>query len=137
VKFQGGSGLRFSVVPFKVRLYFASQKTPSVAREVYYSLLQHLHGDPDNFRDIPQTRLAGELAISVRQVERGIAWLKEHELIQVKTRAGYPHLYILNQWPKVLQGSDRDVMKRVGICPCKWRGWCPVHPSKLSEREWE
>jgi hypothetical protein len=137
VKFKGGSAERFAVVPYKVRLYFAAERAPSIAREVYYSLRQHLHGDADGYRDIPQTRLAGELNVSVRQVERGIAWLKSAELIQVKTRAGFPHLYFLNEWPKALRGSDREVMKRTGICPCRWSDWCPVHPSKVAEHRWE
>ena len=136
MKFKKGTGQRFAIVPYKVRLYFASEKAPSVAREVYYSLTQLLFGDADEFREIPQTRLAAELCVSVRQVERGIAWLRDHELVTVRKRSGFAHRYYLNEWPKALQGSDRDVMKRTGICPCKWSARCPLPPPKLPERLW-
>ena len=130
-------GERFTVVRYKYRLYFAAAKAPSSAKDIYWSLVQILNSDhADEFRDNPQSRLAAENNISIRQVERGIAWLKEHGLITVKKRPGYPHLYFLEE-PKFLRGSDADVMQRVGICPCKWSEHCPVHPTNLSVHKWK
>jgi len=137
VKFQLGRGQRFAVVPYKYRLFLTAKKAPSSAKDIFYSLCQILNSDQaDHYRDIPQTRLAVENGISVRQVERGIAWLKDHGLVKVKKRAGYPHLYFLIE-PKELKGDDWEVMKRLNICPCKWSEYCPAHPSKLSVHLWK
>ena len=137
MKFEIGRGQRFAVIPYKYRLFLTAQKAPSSAKDIFYSLCQILNSDQaDQFRDIPQTRLAVENGISVRQVERGVAWLKEHGLLKVKKRPGYPHLYFLTE-PKELRGSDAEVMLRLKICPCDWSEYCPAHPSHLSVHLWK
>ena len=137
MKFVFGRGHRFAVVPYKYRLFLTAKKAPSSAKDIFYSLCQILNSaHAAQYRDIPQTRLAKENGISVRQVERGIAWLKDAGLLKVKKRAGYPHLYFLLE-PPALKGSDAVVMKRLKICPCDWSEHCPVHPSELSAYKWE
>jgi DNA-binding transcriptional ArsR family regulator len=91
VKFRLGRGERFAVVPYKYRLFLTAKKAPSSAKDIFYSLCQILNSEhADDFRDIPQTRLAVENGVSQRQVERGIAWLKGAGLVVVKKRPGYP-----------------------------------------------
>lgn len=137
MKFHLGRGQRFAVVPYKYRLYLTAKKAPSSAKDIFYSLCQILNSEhADEYRDIPQTRLAVENGISLRQVERGVAWLKEHGLLVVKRRAGYPHLYFLTE-PKTLVGTDAEAMAKLKICPCKWSEYCPAHPSKMSVHLWK
>ena len=138
MKFSIGRGERFAVIPRKYRLYFAKEGAPLAARETFYTLCEILNSDhAEEYRDIPQTMIAGLNGwSSTRNVERGIAWLKTHGLVKVKSRAGYPNLYFIEEPPK-LRGNDAAVMKRVGICPCLWSHWCPVHPTKLSAHLWE
>ena len=138
MKFRIGRGERYAVVPRKYRLYFAKHSAPLAARETFYTLCEILNSDQaEEYRDVPQTMIAGLNGWgSTRNVERGLAWLKQHGIVTVKSRSGYPNLYFLAEPPK-LKGDDADVMKRLGICPCMWGHWCPVHPKQLSAHLWK